>query len=347
MIELTMLPGKDGDCLLLSYGDGTFVRRVLVDGGRASTYSLVKPVLASLEPGHLDLVVVTHVDQDHVLGILSLLKDPDHIGIGEVWFNGYDHLKDAALETFGARDGELLTTALLEQGIAWNAAFEGRAVELGRTQNGFEDGERFHIVAPDRTLLERLVEVWEEECRKHGLIPGVAAQVPPPLAGFEQFGALDIEELAATPFVPDGSKPNASSIAFLFEYDGVRILFTGDGDDRRIVESLRPVAEAEGGRLHLDALKVSHHGSAGNLSRELLELVDCRRYLISTNGARHHHPDAVAMARILKYGGASKELVFNYRDRADEWDVPEWKVTYGYTVKSPPADQDGCVTLVW
>lgn len=347
MIELTMLPGKDGDCLLLSYGDGSQVRRVLVDGGRASSYDLVKPVLASLEPAHLDLLVVTHVDQDHVLGVLKLLGDEDRVGVGEVWFNGYDHLKDVALETFGAKDGELLTTKLLEQHIPWNAAFGGRAVEHGRAPDGFGDGARFHVVAPDRALLEQLVDVWEEECRKHGLIPGVEAKEPPAIEGFEQLGPRDIEKLAATPFVADPSKPNATSIAFLFEYDGVRILFTGDGDDRRIVASLKPLAAAEGGRVRLDALKVAHHGSAGNVSRELLELVDCPRYLISTNGARHGHPDEIAMARILKYGGATKELVFNYRDRATEWDVPEWKATYGYTVTVPPPEEDGRVTLTW
>ena len=134
--------------------------------------------------------------------------------------------------------------------------------------------------------------------------------------GFEEFGPVDVDALAATPFRPDTSKTNASSIAFLFEFDGRRILFTGDGDDPRIVESLRPIARAEGGRLRLDALKVPHHGSAANISRELLELIDCPRYLISTNGERHGHPDPVAMARILVHGGESKELVFNYRRAA-------------------------------
>ena len=142
----------------------------------------------------------------------------------------------------------------------------------------------------------------------------------------------------------DTSKTNASSIA-LFEFDGRRILFTGDGDDPRIVESLRPIAEAEGGRLRLDALKVPHHGSAANISRELLELIDCPRYLISTNGERHGHPDPVAMARILVHGGESKELVFNYRGRAQLWDLPEFREKYGYTVLTAPAEDDGVVTL--
>ena len=146
---------------------------------------------------------------------------------------------------------------------------------------------------------------WVQDCRDHGLIPGVDPRPPAP-EGFEEFGPVDVDALAATPFRSDTSKTNASSIAFLFEFDGRRILFTGDGDDPRIVESLRPIAEAEGGRLRLDALKVPHHGSAANISRELLELIDCPRYLISTNGERHGHPDPVAMARILVHGGEAR-----------------------------------------
>jgi hypothetical protein len=51
--------------------------------------------------------------------------------------------------------------------------------------------------------------------------------------------------------------------------------------------SLRPLAEHEGGRVHIDTLKVPHHDSDHNIPRELLQLIDCRRYLISTSGARH------------------------------------------------------------
>ena len=125
MIELTMLPARDGDCLLLRYGDGADLRTVLIDAGRAATYPKIKPVLAALEPPRIDLLVVTHVDQDHVLGVLKLLDDAHHVAVGR-WFNGYDHLLDVTLETFGARDGERLTTLLLDQRLPWNATV-GRA----------------------------------------------------------------------------------------------------------------------------------------------------------------------------------------------------------------------------
>lgn len=95
--------------------------------------------------------------------------------------------------------------------------------------------------------------------------------------------------------------------------------------------------------MHVDLLKVAHHGSDHNLSNELLDLIDCDRYLISTSGARHDHPNEIAIARILKHGGVEKELVFNYRDRAALWDVTGLKDRFGYTVRAPGTGRAGRV----
>ncbi|MGW0821314.1 ComEC/Rec2 family competence protein [Streptomyces sp. NPDC002845] len=342
MIRLTMMPGEDGDCLLLEYGDDTFIRRILVDGGRAGTYPRIKPALAALD-GFVDLLVVTHVDQDHILGVLALLADPDRpVEFGDVWFNGFDHLLDA--EGFGAQEGEKLTTALLRQRVPWNDAFGGRSVEIGREFAWFDDGSTVEVLSPDRPQLERLAPKWVKECARNGLIPGRDPDEFPPVPGFEHFGTVNVDQLAAVPFAPDRSEANLTSIGLLFEFEDRRIVLTGDADDRRLAASLRPRAEAEGGRLHLDVLKVAHHGSSHNISTDLLGLVDCDRYLISTNGKRHGHPDDIAMSRILKHGGPEKEIVFNYRDRAATWDIGALKNRFGYTVTAPgPDTQDGFV----
>lgn len=344
MIRFTMMPGEDGDCLLLEYGDDTFVRRILVDGGRSGTYPLIKPTLAGLD-GLVDLLVVTHVDQDHILGVLALMDDPDRpVEFADVWFNGFDQLLDS--EGFGAVDGEKLTSALLAQKVPWNDALGGRSVEVGRALAWFDDGSTMDVLSPDRGQLERLAPVWSAECAKHGLIPGHDPDELPPVEGFEHFGAPNVEQLAASPFKPDTSKTNLTSIGLLFEFEDKRIVLTGDADDRRLVASIRPLAEAAGGRLHLDVLKVAHHGSDHNLSNELLGLIDCDRYLISTSGARHDHPNEIAVARILQHGGDEKEIVFNYRDRAAIWDVSALKNRFGYTVTAPERDaEDGFVSF--
>lgn len=217
VIELRLLPARDGDCLLLSYGPSALTYRILIDGGRALTYPLIKPVLEQI--GTLDLLVVTHVDQDHILGVLAMMEDRQRlVRFRDIWFNGYAQLKDDEFEVFGARDGERLTAALLTQALPWNTAFGGQGVRCDRQPVGI-GGATLRILSPDRDQLAALRPVWETECAGEGLMPG---EKPEKFSGGdEQFGSVDVEKLADEKFVPDTSKTNPTSIGFLFEYDGV------------------------------------------------------------------------------------------------------------------------------
>jgi hypothetical protein len=225
----------------------------------------------------------------------------------------------------------------------WNNAFQGRSVEI-RPGEPITLGEGLEItlLSPDREKLEALIPVWENECRKAGLIPGIAARRPPPPEGFERFGRIDIDELASQPFTPDRAKPNGTSIAILAKYRGRCVLLAADAHPDRLVESLRPLAAAEGRRLRLDALKLPHHGSEYNVSFELLDLVSCPRYLISTNGSYFDHPDAMAIARVIKHGGDHPELIFNYRsDETLRWNNSRWQQRFGYRTTYPSPTENG------
>lgn len=90
-MRLEAFHAADGDCLLLSSGDG---HHVLVDGGRAGTYAEnTRPRLDQLRLAGeaLDLVLVSHVDADHITGILRLLQD-----VGD-WMV-FDHQRSAAAD---------------------------------------------------------------------------------------------------------------------------------------------------------------------------------------------------------------------------------------------------------
>ena len=132
---------------------------------------------------------------------------------------------------------------------------------------------------------------------------------------------LDVEVLAV-PGKTDTEVPNGSSIALLVEHEGRRVLLAGDAHPDTLVRSIASLARAEGGRLRVDLFKVSHHGSRGNVTRELVELLDCRRFAISTDGTRHGHPDPEAIARMLAFAPPGpRELHFNYAsDRTRPWD---------------------------
>ena len=93
-LTMTMLPANEGDCLLITYGADDDKKHVLIDGGLASTYKkAIKPYLAAHGIHELELLVVTHVDRDHIEGVLSLLKDDSlDIKVNNIWFNGWYHL---------------------------------------------------------------------------------------------------------------------------------------------------------------------------------------------------------------------------------------------------------------
>lgn len=51
----------------------------------------------------------------------------------------------------------------------------------------------------------------------------------------------------------------------------------------------------------VDAIKLAHHGSRDNVNDELLDLVDARQVIVSTDGKFFFgHPDDEAIARVVR-----------------------------------------------
>ena len=135
MMALEMLPAAHGDCLWLEYGTADNIHRVLIDGGPGSCYEHLRWRILALpqEQRRFELLVITHVDADHIEGVIKLLQDED-LGcqFDDIWFNDWvqiDGLMNSApsLLPSGAVQGEFLG-ALIEtmSGQAWNNAFAGK-----------------------------------------------------------------------------------------------------------------------------------------------------------------------------------------------------------------------------
>lgn len=308
-----MLPALHGDALLLEYGPPDTPHHVLVDGGPRSNITREAIAAALRQVRGLDLLVVTHVDADHITGVLRMLEHgdlPDRIG--DVWFNGWHHLPSDQL---GVKQGERLSKAIRKRRLPWNAAFDGGAVMVPDTGplpvRELPGGLRLTLLSPTRQALADLRPAWKEvveEAEPAGPPPVHERPVQPDRLGDKP---LDPDALAAAPFAPDDSEANGSSIAFLAEFDGRSVILTGDAHCGVLVPGLRRLA-AGNGRVSAGALKVPHHGSAGNVSGELLDILDCRRFVFSTNGAIYGHPDRTAIARIVTRIPGSR-LEFNYR----------------------------------
>ncbi|MEV6850666.1 hypothetical protein [Actinoplanes sp. NPDC051411] len=323
---MSVLPAGQGDSILLEYGDPLAPHRVLVDGGPARCYDHLAARLAELpaDRRHLELLVLTHVDGDHIEGVLKLVNDAGlGVRIDEAWFNGYEQLPPD--DYLGPAQGEILSALLKARAIPLNAAFGGGAVcrrpgsDLPRVR--LPGGLALTVLGPDLATLRALRSVWEVECRRAGIEPGSQRDAFELLAARAKLRPLDAyldgfdpAALAAAPEADeDASITNASSIVLLAEYDGSAVLLAGDATPPGLTGGLeRLLAERDRAVLDLSAVKLPHHASRRNVTREVLGLLRAPAWLVSSDGSYFGHPDPEAIARVVtaRPGG---RLLFNYR----------------------------------
>lgn len=328
MISIEMLPAAHGDSLWIEYGSTRQTRRILIDGGPAHSYEAGLRRRIALVPENkriFELMVVTHIDADHIDGALILLQDQDtptglKFQINELWFNGWDQLPKSQADTYAPLQGEFLGGLLaLDPKLkrVWNRRFGKNPVMVSDTgplpEVKLDDGARITLLGPTSTELRRLRARWSSAIRD--FTPGDAQEalrrlkerrdyrppVNPAVFSGRQFGA-------------DRSPANGSSISFVLEHEGVAVLLLGDAHARTLATTLsRLAAQRSVERLRFDAVKLPHHGSMGNVSEEWLRLVDCERWLISTNGAVFGHPDVETVELIARTSKKKPTVFCNYR----------------------------------
>src|SRR5262245_51090046 len=122
--HIELLPARHGDCLWIEYGKGRTVHRVLIDGGPVSTYPFLCQRIDKMPAGDrtFELIVLTHVDADHVEGLVRLFADkPLQFNVREVWFNGWRQM-NSAHGLLGPLQGEFLSALLVDRvPRAWDA----------------------------------------------------------------------------------------------------------------------------------------------------------------------------------------------------------------------------------
>lgn len=355
MLRFEALPAKSGDCLWLEYGEPGASKIILIDGGLKGSFTYLdrrirKAIRVRGTAGlHIDLLVVTHIDTDHINGILKLLTQTKYpLTFGDIWFNGRRHLRSDVL---GVAQGDQMTRLILDNQLPWNRAFDGGPVVISSHASlpsmTMRDGLKLTLLGPTRERLRELGKTWPEVVEEFDRQEGT------PTRRADLLGPRNVwppvwEETTET----DDSVTNGSSIAMLAEYQGQSLLLTGDAFAEDLTQSL---SKLRGERnltqvpLPVSLFKLSHHGSVANVSQDLLRQVACCTYVISTDGVAHSHPDHQALLRILRYNDDEPNLLFNYRsDTTRNWDERRRDVLDAgfqtYETHYPWADAEG---MVW
>jgi hypothetical protein len=323
MLRVEMLPAGHGDALLVEYGSPDCLHRILIDGGPYFTYD---------DPGGLrerlgklrdqgqtsfELLVITHVDADHIDGIIRLLQDPEleSLEFKDIWFNDWKQLQPKVTGVLAGVQGEFLGALLEDRQLPWNSHPKLHGGPIMVPNEGdlpvfeIEGGATITLLSPGPEQLDNLRRNWKQSVRRAGFTPGSRSEAlellrtrsrygPPP-------GVLGGQE--------DDSPANGSSIAFILEYDGDKLLLTGDAWAPVLEKSIQRYSKNEGAPVDVLDFKLPHHGSFSNLNKNLIKAVRPDRYLISSSSQYYGHPDADAIELILKHHeGGKPHLVFNY-----------------------------------
>jgi beta-lactamase superfamily II metal-dependent hydrolase len=351
-----MLPAENGDCLLIEYGDAAKPSRLLIDCGAKSAVGTVADWISKTKApnGHeFELFVLTHIDADHINGVLTLFDAPGFdVRFEDIWFNGWHQISRFLSVKQGEDFSKLLEDP--QRALPWNRAVSVKedkhpapiVMPAGASPPTFtlSGGLQLTLLSPGPDQLKRLAKKWHEvllELEPKKSMLG-RRRPPPPVTDFASFS---VEKLADSPVKKDTSVANGSSIALLAEFGGRAVLLTGDAHADVLVDSIKSLQRERGQenkKLKLDALKLSHHGSANATTIELLSMLDCGHYLVSSNGNIFYHPDRESIARVILFGGKRRTLHFNYRSRYNDlWDSPVLKQRYDYLVEYPQKDTAG------
>lgn len=328
-MRFEFLPAFKGDSFLIHGGSDEAPVLILIDGGPAGTWEQhLKPrldalreervdsgIIAEGDPLAIDLVIVSHVDDDHINGIIDLFReifdavkdDPMAVPPYEVrglWHNSFDEIiGNDEVAAGAAQFGAASFAPLLEEAEGQEEADAGlilQSVAQGHELRSLANALEIPINEGFDGLIR--TTVGESIVRELGGIKlTIVGPRPAELAELQEKHDewIEAQKAKGKPVTPtsllqaltDESVANLSSIVLLAESGGRTALLTGDARSDFVVKGLEETgAMAAGGSLAVDLLKMPHHGSDRNVDEDFLTRVTAPAYLFTGNG-EHGNPE--------------------------------------------------------
>lgn len=292
-----MLPAKFGDAFILHCRKDENTGIIIVDGGpNACGRNIVNQFK---QISKIDLMVLSHFDDDHIAGIKKFMCD----------FR-LDHMDSFTVKRFWgncAKEIPITTSTLLSNAQA--SDLSSVLNEIANTKNDFEwreniiQGSEYHFSFADIYVLSPNKDVLMQKKEEFNVGENL-------LCSRVCDAGIELDDLQKEVQKYDANKINNSlqdltnkaSISFLLNCDRFSILMLGDAYPEDIIQGLQQFGYSEKHPLSVDYVKLSHHGSCHNISPDLLKIVRCDKFLVSTNGGKgtYHHPDRLTLALIAR-----------------------------------------------
>ena len=364
IFSLDVRRARKGDCLLLHYGTQDQPGLALIDGGPKQVYDPhLRPRLLEIRearqlddqrPLRVDLLMVSHVDDDHIQGILDLTRElgqaagAPFVKIARLWHNSFDEVIDKVPKELTEKITAQFGAAAVEGAFPEEAAAEldsddpAVAADTMKVLASIPQGHRLRRdaqamdIPPNPESDGRLILARAQPVAlPRGLTLTVAGPMQPELEALRKQHNEWLKRLREEGLTPkealaayvDRSVPNLSSLVVLAEAGGKTMLLTGDARGDKVLKGLEQVGRLQKGKtLHVDVLKVPHHGSARNVAAGFFERVTADHYVFSGNG-EHGNPERATLEMLLDARGTKPFTIhFTYPvDEVDEGRREDWK----------------------
>lgn len=310
-VNIEVLPAREGDCIFITVETEDSPFTIMIDSGVKTTYQFrdrkqrfkdgpLKVKINELREMHqkIDLLILTHVDEDHLGGIVEwIAKDETALDmIGTILMNNGDQIPvpDYSSLLHSIPKGRNLDKLLRDAHKAVvNQIVKGKVFDVPHG--------KITILTPTVTSHNVIAEKWNG-----AVLHKTPTDYGKPIKALLEYNFTEKDE----------SKTNNSSISFVLETDGRKDLFLGDADIDEVCLSLDELGFSNEHPLCCKTVKLSHHGSRKNFSSRLLELVKAEMFIFSTNGDYYGHPDKEVFAQIIDKTCA--KVYFNYKDRFEK-----------------------------
>lgn len=312
-----------GDAARISFVDNGKPHHILIDSGYERTYrnilgSEIQTIHANKE--RIDLWVISHIHDDHIGGAVNYINAINNNRANNIidkwWYNPPRFNKTLSTasgvsKAVSIAQGDALTSFLQST----KHVPQSQIVNL---QNPVSiSGLKITVLSPSTEQLDRLYLKYKqsnvplEKNEDFEYTKSVSCNLKDYHIKIEDFDLSDWQE--------DNNIENGSSISFLMEYIEKKYLWLADAHPSVVTAKLKQLGYSPENPLQCEFVKVAHHGSDGNCSDELLDLVCCAKYVFSVNGTnRHGLPNKKSVVRILRNRmrdlSRPIELYFTYDD---------------------------------
>lgn len=298
-IEVDMLNLGNADSILVTQWSAGVASRILIDGGNISDTEKVLAFLRSRGIKYLNHIVCSHPHDDHVGGLLGVVKSPN-IDFGQAWVHlPWKHIDQNTLkitlnrvETVAKRVVTIIRASVQSSQDLVNAII-ARGKPVTEPFQGMRIGFLF-VCGPSLRFYEQLLKDFTDFEKLKAMEQSMVAHDAQNLveALFETTAFAKQAEAAESGLgkAPTEPENNSSTILYAKHAEDVCI-FTADAGVEALAEA-RQAYKLES----LSWMQIPHHGSRRNVNEDLISYFRPKTTFVSADGTKKHPRRAVVNA---------------------------------------------------